>query len=314
MKLSTSTGDFVGYVDSVADAVRTIGKTKFRYVNLEQTTRLPQYYEESEDGWKRLAEDWGNAAAEAGVSYVQSHSPIVNAFADDSTEAYERALRAARRSIDVCKTLGIDRMVVHASFRPDFTKEQFYAENVRFYRDLLARTENAGVLILTENVDDSCGELPVATGEELQSLAEQVDHPLFGVCWDTAHGNLNSRARALGQYHNLTALGDSLLALHISDNFGDGAHHHSWPFAGIINFDEVMQGLADVRYPGVFNYEASYTLLNHLNMPYHRKAWQYRGETVTKLLDPPVELKIEAVDLLYDIGKYILETYRCFEE
>ncbi|MBQ8510676.1 MAG: sugar phosphate isomerase/epimerase [Clostridia bacterium] len=275
---------------------------------------MPQFYEDSDDGWKRLAHDWGEAAAAAGITYVQSHSPIVNAFSPDRADSYERALRAAYRSIEICRLLGIDRTVVHASYRPDFTPEQLQTENVRFYRDLLAMTDHSDVMILTENVDNSCGALPVATGAELRQLAEMVDHPRFGVCWDTAHGNLHASAREIGQYDNIIALGDQLKALHISDNFGDGAHHHSWPFAGIINFDAVMQGLLDVGFDGAFNFEASYTLLNHTNMPYHRKAWQHGGETVTKLLDPPIGLKVQAVNLLYDIGKHILDTYNCFEE
>ena len=45
-------------------------------------------------------------------------------------------------------------------------------------------------------------------------------------------------------------------------NFGN-IHHHSWPFAGIINFDEVMIALKEVGYRGYFNFEASYTLHHH---------------------------------------------------
>ena len=136
----------------------------------------------------------------------------------------------------------------------------------------------------------------------------------MGVCWDTAHGNLHPDACALGQYDNIVAIGDKLHALHISDNFGGSLHHHSWPYAGIINFDSVMQGLLDVHFTGPFNYEASYTLLHHNNMPVRRKAWEHDGKTVTKLLDPPIGLKIEAVNLLFNIGKHILDTYDCFEE
>ena len=41
---------------------------------------------------------------------------------------------------------------------------------------------------------------------------------------------------------------------------------------------------------------------------------EHGGKTVTTLLYPPIEIKQQAVDLLYNIGKYILETYDCFEE
>ena len=75
-----------------------------------------------------------------------------------------------------------------------------------------------------------------------------------------------------------------------------------------------MQGLSDVDYDGYFTFEASYTLLHQNNMPYQRWAWDYNGKTVTKLLNPSLDLKKKAVDLLYETGKYILETYDCFEE
>ena len=106
-------------------------------------------------------------------------------------------------------------------------------------------------------------------------------------------------------------LGEKLKGMHISDNFGD-CHHHSWPFAGRISFDSIVQGLLDVNYDGYFTFEASYTLLHHNNPPHGRVAWNHNGETVKKLLDPSIELKKMAVDLLYETGKYILETYDCF--
>ena len=120
-------------------------------------------------------------------------------------------------------------------------------------------------------------------------------------------------ARKIGQYENILAIGDKLKGMHISDNFGD-THHHSWPFAGNINFDSVLQGLLDVKYDGLFTFEASYTLLHQNNPPYRRAEFDYKGETVTRLLNPSLELKKKAVDLLYETGKYLLEIYDCLEE
>jgi len=69
-----------------------------------------------------------------------------------------------------------------------------------------------------------------------------------------------------------------------------------------------------VKYDGYFTFEASYTMLHHRNIPYHRKTWEHNSKIVTTLLNPPIELKKKAVDLLYETGKYILETYNCFDE
>ena len=75
-----------------------------------------------------------------------------------------------------------------------------------------------------------------------------------------------------------------------------------------------MQALLDVNYDGYFTFEASYTLFHQNNPPFGRKAWEHNGKVISTLQSPPLELKKRAVDLLYEIGKYILTTYHCFEE
>lgn len=314
MKLVTSTGDFAHYVPTIADAIREIGKTKFKYINLEQTGRLPSTFYEDGDEWRRECERWIEAFAETGLVPVVAHAPCVNVFERlGDEETYQNKLRAVRRSIENCHTLGISRIVVHACPNAYFTPTEFYRENRRFYRDLFDLMEKYDISVLTENWTDdpSC---PLSTGRDLRDFAEFIDHPLLGVCWDTAHANLNKRAKAVGQYRCICDVGDKLKGLHVSDNFGDGAHHHTWPFAGNIRFDEVLQGVLDVNYDGYFTFEASYTLLHQFNPPYGRPVWKRDGEEQTKLLNPPIWLKRQAVDLLYDIGKYMLESYGCFEE
>jgi hypothetical protein len=77
MKLATSTGDFSWYTNSVSEEIRSFKDSKFRYINLEQPGSLPAYFAESDDDWKRLADEWGNAAADAGVTFVVSHAPCL---------------------------------------------------------------------------------------------------------------------------------------------------------------------------------------------------------------------------------------------
>ena len=316
MKLSSSTGDFGYYVESLPEEIAAFGPTKFRYLNLEQSGSTPELLSERDDDWRRFANVCGEEGATAGVSFVLSHAPcfhsaILPAMEDRDHAEYRRQVRGIRRAIEVCHALGIPRIVIHACTSPELTPETFVRYNKMFYREFFDLAEKYNIMILTENWDND-GSL-FSTGAQMRAFLEYMDHPLLGACWDTAHGNLALAAREAGQYQNIVALGDRLHGLHISDNFGD-CHHHSWPFAGTINFDQIMQGLLDVGYDGYFNFEASYTLLHHKNIPHHRKPWVREGETVTTLLDPPIALKQKAVDLLYDIGAYILGTYGCFEE
>jgi len=252
----------------------------------------------------------------AGVKFVVSHAPclhnpVLAAFENHEDETYQANIRAIRRSIEICHILGIERIVVHACCDVESTEDELYRYNRMFYRDILEWAEKYNVTVMTENWPSY--EYKFSTGKYLRDFIDHIDHPLLAACWDTAHGNIDPTARGIGQYENIVTLGDKLKGLHISDNFGD-CHHHSWPFAGIINFDSIMQGLLDVNYDGYFTFEASYTLLHQNNPPYGRAAWNYNGKTVTKLVSPSLDLKKKAVDLLYETGKYILETYNCFEE
>lgn len=315
MKLATSTGDFSWYVDSVTEKIRALRGTPFRYVNLEQTGSIPELFEENDEGWRRLAHEWGEAAAYAGVEFVVSHAPclhkpILGALTDRDDADYRANIRAIRRSIEICHLLGIDRTVIHACPDKGFGVEEFYRYNAMFYGEFFDLMEQYGITVMTENWDHT--KTHFSTGREIRDFLDYMDHPLLCACWDTAHGNIDAVARGIGQYQNILDLGDRLKGMHVSDNFGD-THHHSWPFAGVINFDEVMQGLLDVGYDGFFTFEASYTLLHQQNLPYHRAAWEHKGETVTRLLNPSLDLKRKAVELLYETGKYILQTYGCFE-
>ena len=316
MKLSSSVGDFNHYVEQVADMVACFKDTKFRYINLELSGNCPELLSKSDADLERFVESCRAAAERANISYVLSHAPclhnaVLPALSDRDNEEYRECVRIIRRSVEVYARLGIKDIVIHACIDKSFDKSTFYKYNTMFYKEFFDLAEKYGINILTENWDSDA--TAFSTGGEMREFIDSVNHPLLGACWDSAHGNIARNAREIGQYKNILVLGDKLKALHLSDNFGD-SHHHSWPFAGIINFDEIMQGLIDVNYKGYFNFEASYTLLHHKNMPYHRTGWEYQGKPVTKLLDPPIALKQKAVDLLYDIGKYILEAYNCFEE
>ncbi len=229
------------------------------------------------------------------MDYVVSHAPCLHTpcvavFENPDDEEYRANVRAIRRSIEICHILGIRRIVVHACADKQLTEEEFYRYNRKFYGDLLDLAEKYDILLLTENWDNAATHF--STGEDLRRFIDWMDHPLLAACWDTAHGNIDEVARERGQYRNICDLGDKLKGLHISDNFDD-CHYHSWPFAGRINFDSVMQGLLDVGYDGYFTFEASYTLRHQNNPPYLRSAWEYEGKTVTTLLNPSIELKKE---------------------
>lgn len=310
MKLATSTGDFNGFAKDISEKIISFKDSKFRNVNLEQTGVVPEFFSDDDGDYKRLADDWAKARELSGVNFVVSHAPCLHNAVIGDDETYRKNIRAIRRSIEICNILGIKRIVVHASVNENFDKKAFYDYNKAFYREFFDLMEKYDIIVMTENWDNQ--KTHFSTGKDIREFLDEMNHPLLCACWDSAHGNIDLKAREIGQYQNIIDIGDKLKGVHMSDNFGD-FHHHTFPFAGFINFDSIMQGLKDVNYDGYFTFEASYTLLSTGN-PYPKRPFVYNGQEVKKLLNPSIELKKKAIDLLYETGKYILSAYDCFEE
>ena len=155
MKLVTSTGDFGRYIDHIPERVKEFKDTKFRYINLEQTGSASEYLCDSEDEYKKLAEEFAEAAEYAGVKYVVSHSPCLNAYAKPTEEHYNQVVRAIRRSIEVCHTLDIPRIVVHSCPVSGANEEEFLAKQKKFYSEFFDLMEKYNIWVLTENWDNS---------------------------------------------------------------------------------------------------------------------------------------------------------------
>ena len=172
-----------------------------------------------------------------------------------------------------------------------------------FYQDILKVAEKHGITVLTENFNKMFDEhyYWVDSAEELLELIEYVNHPLLKACRDVGHGNLQE----LPQHEALKILGDNVRTLHIQDNMGND-DHHTFPYTGTLNFDPIMHGLQDINYKGYFPFEAD-------NMP-SSPARRRKFEADTRCLCLLLEFRKRYETILYDIGKFILTQYNCFEE
>ncbi len=318
MKLATTTGDFEAYSASLADRVKAYDGTGFRYLDLNLYRAIHAGSPFLGAGWERWIDEGGEAAAAMGVRFCQAHAP--DGKPHETGEAFDVFLAATIRSIDACARLGIPHVVVHQQDIGGYPSREQRTHNLKrnraFFERLFPAMERTGVCVLLENSCDRHAPTPQqnirnfgSTAAELIELAGFIDHPLLQICWDTGHANV----QGLDQYQSLVELGGRLRGLHIADNYGDMDSHVA-PFEGTTNFDAVMQGLIDSGYAGWFTFEATHILRTGGAWPNYRRAWQYRGEPVTRLMDVPLHLKRQAVALLYQIGRHILAAYDCFEE
>lgn len=315
MKLATTTGDFALFTPSHAERLRHVYDAGFRYVDLSMYDDFGGDSPFFAPGWRDYTQHLGEFAENLGVTFVQAHSPGGNPLRYD--ESRQVLLDATIRSIEVCGILGIPNTVVHAGVMNGIGKEEYFERNLEFYRQLFPIMEKTGVRVLAENSAHAImGErFYFYTGTDMREFIEYAGHPLLGVCWDTGHANMEGN-----QYKEILSLGDTLKAVHINDNRGK-MDEHTIPYFGTVSMDEVMQALLDVHFDGYFTFECDSKLRaaecwigNRRRMTDARPGEPQSITPDNRLAEPPLVLAKKSEELLYLCGKYILDSYHCFEE
>jgi len=311
MKLSLSTCAFDAHIKSgmsthdVIQSVRRAGFSVVDYDLTEEDFRNPIL------SGRALKE----AFREFGVTANQAHAPGFNFTLPENKDQ----LPTLRNNFLFCKEAGIPAIVVHPCAIPGNTREEFFEMNVNFFRSLLPFVEETGVGLLLENIGNPMDPYYLIEGKDLREMVDRVNHPLCTACWDIGHANHFS-AKEHPQYDSILALGDKLTAIHFHDNAGNfddpHEHHrvdmHTFPYVSCwttLNYDAVLQGLKDVGYKGTFNMELCAAGQRYCMPPFIKD-----GKEQNKLTTPSIELSIKIYSTIYEIGKYMLETYGLFEE
>lgn len=304
MKLCTTTGGLESYTSSAAEAVRCFEGTGFQLLDFN-------FYRVRQNGSPFLSEEWEKwvqsicaAADRLGVSFVQAHSPDGNCMA--GPEEREQLIFATNRCIHACALMGIQNLVVHPGTAEGVGYDQFLTENSAYFQALYPAMEEYGVNVLIENsAERNMPNRPFFfTGQEMKAFLDDMNHPLLHACWDTGHANM----RGMDQYEGMTVLGEHLRAVHIQDNMGTEDEHLA-PMMGTCDMDEILTALLDMGFSGPFTFEADNLLLKGGGWPHRRKVWREGG----KLQSPSLELARKSIGLLYEIGKFLLSAYDCYE-
>ena len=311
MKLATTTGDFLAWSKTPAEAVSLFEGTGFRHLDYNFYRVIYPGSPFLGDRWLDEVEAAGREAERLGLDFVQAHSPNYNPF--DPKADHDVGMRATLRSIEACGRLGIRNIVVHSGIAADLDypggRDEYFRRNREFYSSLFPAMEKWSVNVLIENSAEKNmgGRYFFMTGEEMRDFADYMAHPLLHCNWDTGHANM----RGTDQMADIIAMGGHLRALHVQDNLGTYDEHLA-PFMGTLDIDAIMQGLKAIGYNGYFTFEADNMLLRSARWPHARRESPSVAER--RLSDPPVELKRKAIALLYEIGRTILSAYDCFEE
>ena len=302
MKIATSTGDFEKYGLNDIDRVSELHNAGFRYVDLNMY-RFTKDCAYMSDDWKSAVKELKEHADRLGMTFVQAHSQGGNPFLRNSDHE-KFIVDATKRSIEICAELGIKNTVVHPGCNIGIGKEEFFERNRVLYKEILGFAENYGVNILTENSDYSEELYNICNGKDAIELIDFVDHPLFGICWDTGHANCNG-----SQYDEIMTLGDKLWAIHYNDNHGNG-DEHVVPYLGTLNHDEVINALIDVGYNGYFTLECESALISYNSWIRPRRKF----EKDKRLAEPQLFMQRHMEKMMYATSEYLLDSYGILEK
>lgn len=239
------------------------------------------------------------AAKEAGIRIHQMHMPypIYNPLGKEEMNVYMREV-VAQKSLEICHFLECSYLVVHG-----FKAKQYVGSEAaewqlteQFLESLAPKAKELGITLCIENLYDNIkGHLVEGPCCNAELAAERIDRlnakfqaEVFGFCFDTGHANIVG----IDPEHFLTTLGHRLKVLHIHDNDGQ-LDLHQIPFTftksrtnnSSTDWEGFLQGLRNCNFNGVLSFE-----------------------TAPVLMAFPKPLKIDALRLIAQIGKYFSES------
>ncbi len=304
MKLATTTSDFGRFAKTYQERIDLVCEAGFKYIDLGMYIIHKNDELIYSDKWQDNAKIILEHAQKRGAEFVQAHAPDGNSLSGNKSEVDE-LIKKTIRSIDICGILGIPNIVVHQGVSKGISKGEFFERNKNFYEKLFPAMERNNVNVLCENqIKKYIGDIyNTNSGSDIKELVKYVDHPLFHACWDIGHANCDG-----SQYDEILAVGDDLFAVHINDNRGQG-DEHLMPYFGTVNMDEIMNALINVNFKGVFTFECA----NSLRASKHWLGNRREFEKDNRLIDPQLFMQKHIEKLLYEIGRYILTSYNCFE-
>jgi len=300
MKIVTTTRDFLQYTTDALESMKYIKQAGFKYV--DYAFDVDYDYKKGIFGEDDFYLDKvKNTVKELELCLVQAHAPYYSFIFDKDIS---HLIEATIKCVKACSEFNIPVLVVHTGYQRNLSKEETFQKNKEFFVPILEAAEKCGVKVLAENFNkmefDDIYWIDNAT--DLKEFIEFVNHPNLYAVWDAGHANLQE----MSQCEELKILKDYVLALHIHDNNGD-ADRHMVPFTGTMSVDSLMQGLVEIGYKGYFTFETENIFRN-----YNQNRRICTDES--RLLKVPIDLRIKAEKMLYEIGKTILQAYDCFEK
>ena len=236
-------------VFGVKDTIDVLAKVGFAGVDF--CNDREEFYTAAHD--KAFYTNIKNYAHEKEIAIAQAHAPFPSSFVeeDKTAQRFEEIVQSMRNAAYLGAPMIVVHPCVHLDFEEEGNAEKLFEINLDFYRRLAPYAEELGIQIAIENIKRvSITSQP----ERLNRLYDTLNSPVFTICFDVGHCLLQGVDPATA----VRALGARLVngCTHIHDNGGE-LDEHTLPYYGNVDWEGVMQALAEIGYQGTFNYEAA---------------------------------------------------------
>lgn len=252
MRLSTTTGELAKHFgfEKTVDMLAAAGYDCIDFSQFDEYVYRGEYKDEFFIKLRKYAED-------KGLCFNQSHAPFASSYPDEekTKKRFEEITVAMKRA----SLLGVKNIIVHPcqhlSYCEKGNPEKLFEYNMDFYTRLLPYCEEYGIKVALENMWQNTGMVDHSTcsrAEEFVRYVDGLNNDFFVACLDIGHAqlvreNIPEFIKALGK--------NRLQCLHGHDV--DGTHDsHTLPYYGIVQWEKVMETLAEIGYQGDLTFEA----------------------------------------------------------
>lgn len=211
------------------------------------------------DGYREYIRTVIETARQNNITCNQAHAHIPTGIYGD--DAYnERAFLKIVRGMEIASMLGAKAIIVHPVVwhTEGLPANEVMEINREFFQKLLPYCEQFQIQVALENVfmtDQKRGCKiggPCGWGKEFRSYLEMLGSEWFVACLDLGHSSIvgdepHNAIRKLGKKH--------LQALHVHDN-DYCSDQHLLPYLGKLEWENIIDALAEIGYEGDFTYEA----------------------------------------------------------
>lgn len=210
----------------------------FSFYRKNEAEALGEDYMEHAEKFKALLKNYD-------LICNQAHAPFNFTYGhpmDCTDPMYQKMVR----SMEVSAFLGIKQIVVHGFVVPEGVDR--VQANLNFFKSLEPYCKKFGIKIAVENL-----RLSTKTLETHNHILESLNPEYFVGLVDVGHAILQGYT---AQEYIAGILPGRLQGLHIHDNFGQ-KDDHLLPGLGVIEWDQVINALAERNYPGDFTLETN---------------------------------------------------------